>query len=132
MKSVSSAIAIAAMTATPALAVDLPVKAYTKAPVANSANGWTGFYLFGGFGYGMWADDQQTIYEGANFGPSVRRGYFGTVGGGYDYQFASKWMAGVFGDARFGDINGTQDWFQGAYFGSTTNRLSYAAGVRLG
>jgi outer membrane immunogenic protein len=123
-----------------AQAADLPQKAYTKAPPVAAAANWTGFYLFGGGGYGLWEADQQTvsglppIFNGGPRHP-VRmggRGYFGTVGGGYDWQFNPRWVAGVFADAQFGDINGTVDYLSGQFVGSTKNRLSYAAGARLG
>src|SRR6516165_11278472 len=38
-----------------ALAADLPARTYSKAPVMpEPIQNWTGFYLFGGFGYGLW------------------------------------------------------------------------------
>jgi len=122
-----------------ASAADLSPRTYTKAPAAKSAGSWTGFYLSGGGGYGMWEADQQTVGGlPAPFGgprSPVRmggRGYFGTVGGGYDYQFNSSWVAGIFADAQFGDINGTVDYLSGQFVGTTKNKLSYAAGARLG
>jgi outer membrane immunogenic protein len=60
------------------------------------------------------------------------RGAFGTVGGGFDWQFNPSWVVGAFADAQFGDIKGTiQD--QGPYFvGDLKLKTSWAAGVRLG
>ncbi len=34
-------------------------------------------------------------------------GWFGTVGAGYDWQFNSGWVAGIFADGQFGSIKGT-------------------------
>ena len=50
--------ALAAMTGS-ASAADLAARPYTKAPalVAPVYN-WTGFYIFGGGGGGIWAADQ--------------------------------------------------------------------------
>jgi outer membrane immunogenic protein len=60
------------------------------------------------------------------------RGWFGTVGGGYDWQFAPRWVAGILADTQFGDLKGSiLDVFQN-YPGSTKNNLNYAVGVRLG
>jgi outer membrane immunogenic protein len=132
---------VAAMTlVASAQAADLPRKTYPKAPPAPSASNWTGFYLFGGAGYGMWEADQQTVsglpaFLGGGPRHPVRlggRGYFGTVGGGYDWQLNSRWVAGVFADAQFGDINGTVDYLSGQFVGSTKNKLNYAGGARLG
>ena len=41
-------------------------------------------------------------------------GWFGTVGAGYDWQFNSNWVFGIFGDGQFGSLKGTiQDPFFG-------------------
>src|ERR1700758_363207 len=95
---------------TAANAADL-ARRYTKAPEPVApAFSWTGFYLNGGGGYGIWSADSQASDLGVGAGFSGRtggRGYFGTVGGGYDYQFARSWVAGIFADAQFGDMKGT-------------------------
>jgi outer membrane immunogenic protein len=59
-------------------------------------------------------------------------GWFGTVGAGYDWQFNSNWVGGIFGDGMFGSLKGTiQD--QGPFAaGRETMRDSWAAGVRVG
>jgi outer membrane immunogenic protein len=108
--------AFAAFTA-PALAADMAPRAYTKAPVpvAVVAN-WTGCYVGGGFGFGMW-NQENTRYDDravlAGNGPRVLvgattteggRGYFGTIGGGCDYQFSAigqQFVIGAFGDYDF-------------------------------
>jgi outer membrane immunogenic protein len=63
-------------------------------------------------------------------------GWFGTVGAGYDWQFNTSWVAGVFADGQFGSIRGSlQDPFVGPNFGITsTQKLedSWAVGVRAG
>src|SRR5437879_9717237 len=97
--------ALAAFTGS-AVAADLGARPYTKAPapVAPVYN-WTGFYIFGGAGGGLWNADsnvQSTGVVGAfgafgAFGPAGTAltrdqrlggsGWFGTVGIGYDWQF---------------------------------------------
>ncbi len=105
---------------------------YAKAPVAAASN-WTGFYLSGGGGYGLFEADQRTV--GGLFPVTTQtggRGYFGTVGGGYDLQIAPAWVVGIFGDAQFGDINGS---LQDPTVGQSSLlkvETSYAAGARLG
>jgi outer membrane immunogenic protein len=115
-------------------AADLAAR-YNKAPAPiAAAYNWTGFYLSGGGGYGLWQADQQST-DAFNAGIGERtggRGYFGTVGGGYDWQFAPKWVAGVFGDAQFGDLKGNFDVATHTATATIKNNLSYAAGVRLG
>lgn len=112
-------------------AADLSPKTYIKAPLTAQAN-WTGFYLFGGAGYGMWAADQQVTVAPIDPLRTGGRGWFGTVGGGYDRQFASNWVAGIFADAQFGSLKGTFDFSQLGATASPKNTLNYAAGARLG
>jgi outer membrane immunogenic protein len=129
--------AVAAMTGS-ASAADLAARPYTKAPppVAPAYN-WTGFYIFGGGGGGLSASDQhiQDTATGTPLTIDQRQGgsgWFGTVGLGYDWQFNSTWVAGVFADGQFGSIRAT---IQDPIFGITgTQKLedSWAAGVRLG
>ena len=111
--------AVAALT-TSASAADLGARPYAKAPVPYaSAYNWTGFYIFGGGGGGLWAADQHVQTTG-------------TVGVGYDWQVNPTWVAGVFADGQFGSIKGTlQDPIAG-WTGSQKLEDSWAAGVRVG
>ncbi len=90
----SPAVAILAAVTT-AHAADLGGRSYTKAPIAPAFN-WTGFYLSGGAGYGMWTADQRYVLgaPAAVLERNGGRGYFGTVGGGYDWQLNSSWVGG--------------------------------------
>ena len=106
-----SLVAAAAMTAT-ASAADLPARTYTKAPPPIVAPSWTGFYIFGGGGGGLWAGDQhtQTTVGGIPLAIDQRdggSGWFGTVGAGYDWQINHSWVFGVLADGQFGSIRGT-------------------------
>ena len=104
--------AVAALT-TSASAADLGARPYAKAPVPYaSAYNWTGFYIFGGGGGGLWAADQHVQTTGAGIPLSIDQrqggsGWFGTVGVGYDWQVNPTWVAGVFADGQFGSIKGT-------------------------
>lgn len=51
--------AVAAMTGS-ASAADLAARPYVKAPMAAPAPSWTGFYIFGGGGGGIWDSDEHT------------------------------------------------------------------------
>ena len=92
----------AALLAAPsaASAADLmPLKAPMPAPVMS----WTGCYVDGGWGYGMWNQDHNTTTP---VGTTVTttdggRGWMGKVGGGCDYQtplFNNRVVIGVFAD----------------------------------
>ncbi len=113
-KSVLALLTIAALTGS-ASAADLAPRPYAKAPpiMAAPVYNWTGFYLFGGAGYGMYtADSHDETYPGTPVAITINQrsgghGWFGTVGGGYDWQFAGSWVAGIFADAQFGEIRGT-------------------------
>jgi outer membrane immunogenic protein len=127
--------AVAALT-TSASAADLAARPYAKAPMLAPVYNWTGFYIFGGGGGGLWDADSnvQTTAPVAALTRDQRLGgdgWFGTVGVGYDWQF-NKWVGGVFADGQFGNIRGS---LSDPFFtteGREKLRTSYAAGVRLG
>ncbi len=118
-----------------AIAADLPTKA--PVPVAPAFN-WTGFYIFGGGGGGLWAADSNTqTFPGAPIALTRDQrlggsGWFGTVGIGYDWQYGGNWVAGVFGDGQFGDIRGSLTDSFNFVEGREKLRTSYAAGARVG
>jgi outer membrane immunogenic protein len=128
--------AVAAFTGS-AVAADIAPR-YTKAPQPMPvAPSWTGFYIFGGGGGGIW--DADTFSRGAVTGAPLSLhqnqsgdGWFGTVGIGYDWQVNPSWVVGVFGDGQFGSLRGNvQDPFN-----AVTSRIkmedAWAAGVRVG
>jgi outer membrane immunogenic protein len=110
----------------------LPTKAPAPAPVAVGYN-WTGCYIGGGGGYGMFDQKSQYI-DGAPFGPSNDnggRGWFGTVQVGCDYQFGSI-VIGAFGDYDFASIKGDMAVLALGDVGREKLKNSWAAGGRLG
>ena len=129
--------AIAAFSGT-ALAADLPARTYSKAPVMMPpAPSWTGFYIFGGGGGGMWTADSNAVTSpgGLPLTSNLRTGgsgWYGTVGAGYDWQVNSSWVAGIFADGQFGSIRGSLTDQNFGETGDVKLRTSYAAGVRLG
>ncbi len=104
--------ALAAFTGS-ASAADLGARPYTKAPAPVAmAPSWTGFYIFGGGGGGIWSanggvDNTATgiclICTNTRTGGD---GWFGTVGAGYDWQYGPSWVFGIFGDGTFGSLRG--------------------------
>jgi outer membrane immunogenic protein len=134
--------ALAAFTGS-ALAADMAPRPYSKAPPpppAPVAN-WTGCYIGGGGGYGMWNQENTGYIDPP--GVAVRRqstdtftnggrGYFGTIQGGCDYQFGGNWVVGAFADYDFADINGRRNDI--LFNGIGTEKLSsqWAVGARAG
>lgn len=138
--------AVAAMTGS-ASAADLGARPYVKAPMPAPVANWTGFYIFGGGGGGLWNADSNVNSTGVvgtfgSFGAAGTAltrdqrlggsGWFGTVGIGYDWQVNPSWVIGAFADGQFGEIRGSlSDPFLGTE-GREKLRTSYAAGARLG
>src|SRR5262249_38848129 len=130
--------AVAAMTSA-ASAADLAARPYVKAPPPAPVYSWTGFYIFGGAGGGLWAADQHVQTTGTNIPLTIDQrqggsGWFGQGGLGYDWQFNTTWVAGVFADGQFGSIRGTlQDpTVLGGLTGTQKLEDSWAVGARLG
>jgi outer membrane immunogenic protein len=108
---------VAALLTAPALAADMPTKAYSPAAVMAPVSSWTGLYVGGGGGYGLYDARQSTTGSGIGFfgvptltvnnGDTGGRGAFGTLQLGYDYQFLNQYVVGVFGDYDFSSIKGT-------------------------
>jgi outer membrane immunogenic protein len=116
-------------------AADLPAKApvYKAPPVA--LYNWTGFYVAGGFGYGMFNLDSSLTVNGNLESDNIRnggRGLFGTVGVGFDYQFTNRIVAGVFADWDFSDVKGhlSDPWWERS--GPIKQTWAWAAGARVG
>lgn len=122
-----------------ALAADLAARPYAKAPPPVAmAPSWTGFYIFGGGGGGLWAADQHVVDTATGLPLTIDQrqggsGWFGTVGLGYDWQFNQTWVFGLFADGQFGSIKGTiQDPLAPAITGTVKLQDSWAVGARLG
>jgi outer membrane immunogenic protein len=128
--------ALAALTGS-AFAADLPARTYTKAPPVAVAPSWTGFYIFGGAGGGVWDANTYTRLTGSGTATSIGQhsggdGWFGTVGAGYDWQFNSSWVAGVFADGQFGSLRGSLQDPLAQITGTVKMQDAWAAGGRIG
>ena len=103
--------ALAAFTGS-ASAADLGARPYAKAPALLPAPSWTGFYIFGGGGGGIWHANggvDNTATGACIVCTNTRTGgdgWFGTVGAGYDWQTGPSWVFGIFGDGTFGSLKG--------------------------
>jgi outer membrane immunogenic protein len=135
--------AIAAFTA-PALAADMAARPYAKAPAPVAAvASWTGFWISGGFGYGM-SQYQHSEYNIAapfalvSTGQDVgAKGWLGKVGLGYDYQFAGpygSWVVGAFADTDWSNISGqyTIATARANLTGQYRSDYSWSVGGRVG
>jgi outer membrane immunogenic protein len=79
---------------------------------------WTGCYVGGGGGYGLWDQENTAFIDATSSSPRTQatltnsaggRGYLGTVQAGCDYQFSQSFVIGVFGDYDFDSIKGTHE-----------------------
>src|SRR5271168_1293757 len=143
MKKFLLALTAAAVFSGSAFAADLAPRPYTKAPPPVMAPSWTGFYIFGGFGGGLYSADTSVVsaVNGACT-PGIAlcgfnqtqggNGWFGTVGAGYDWQFNGKWVGGVFGDGQFGSLRGSLTDSLAQITGTLKDQDNWAAGARLG
>ena len=133
---IGSAAALTLLTATGALAADLPAKVYTKAPVvAAIVYDWTGFYIGGNVGY-SWGRERtdgnvtgtQSVSQFVAFSGALAPGFpvvtplgtlpltgranvNGFIGGGqagYNWQ-RGTWLFGLEGDIQGSDERATAD-----------------------
>jgi outer membrane immunogenic protein len=135
MRHAVAAIAIVGWAQT-AGAADLPAKA-PPLKAATVVSNWTGLYVNGGFGYGLWAADTTTTTPAgapALIVPQTQggKGWLGRIGAGYDYQFTSKIIAGVFADYDFSSLKGTIQDGTSLIAGEIKQESSWAAGARIG
>jgi outer membrane immunogenic protein len=133
-----ASVALVALTGA-ASAADLAARPYTKAPmVAPAALSWTGFYIFGGAGGGIWDADQHSTRTIGGITTSTidsrvgGDGWFGTVGLGYDWQVNPSWVIGAFADGQFGSLRGNVDDVLAGFTGRIKMEDAWAVGARVG
>ena len=138
MKKIILAVTAAVALTGPAFAADMAVKASAPAyaPAYRSAS-WTGCYIGAGGGYGMYNQDNTTVVTATGVAIESShadggRGYFGTVGGGCDYQFNQKWLIGAFGDYDFAAIKGSINMPVIGFTANDNLSSAWAAGARVG
>lgn len=107
----------------------------TSATIVERGPTWTGFYGNAGLGYGIW-DAETTTYAPGRCVSCAQtdnggKGWLGEVGVGYDYQFTSRFVAGVLFNYDFSSMKGhTSD----AVFttAETANDNTWFIGIRAG
>jgi len=97
-----------------AYAADLGPAYKAPPPPPPPPPSWTGCYVDGGAGYGLWNIDHfaetSALVPLTTTSTSGGRGWFGIVGGGCDYQFSpgsgwGNWVVGAFADYEFMDLH---------------------------
>jgi len=136
MRKLAAVTAIGLLCASSALAADMraPVAPPPAAPVVATYN-WTGCYVGGGGGYGMWNQETQLVFNPTPFGPSHNnggRGWFGTVQVGCDYQVGSNIVIGAFADYDWSGMKGDFAAVVQTTIGEEKLKSSWAAGGRIG
>jgi outer membrane immunogenic protein len=133
-----ASVALAALSAMPAIAADLGARPYyNKAPayVPSLIYNWTGFYVGGHVGGAFSGDDN---FNGLAIGNNGNGRFLGGVQVGADYQFAQSWVAGIQGQYSWlgGNVGAV---FPGGFgytndqrgLGSVTGRVGYTWGPGL-
>jgi outer membrane immunogenic protein len=133
-----------------ALAADLPsAPAYRPPPPLPPPPptvSWTGCSLNGGYGYGLWNEDQFLETDPAHVATSSSvtsggRGWLGRGGAGCDYQFGvgglGNFVVGAFGDYDFMNIHGNMQPAApisglGTITGDQKETGAWYAGARIG
>jgi outer membrane immunogenic protein len=138
-----AAVALVALAAGPAVAADLARKAPAYIPPpAPPPPSFTGCYVNGGAGYGLYNIDHfsqpSTFDEFTTTSTSGGRGWLGTVGGGCDYQFGSgsgfwsNWVVGAFADYDFMDLHRNFAVADDSGVGNEKEKSAWAVGGRIG
>jgi outer membrane immunogenic protein len=137
MKKFLIALSAAAAFTGSAMAADMAPRAYTKAPAPMMAPSWTGFYIFGGIGGGIWDANDFSKVTGTGLPLSINQkaggdGWLGTVGLGYDWQFNGPWVFGLLADGQFGSLKGSISDPSFFLTGNEKMQDAWAAGARVG
>jgi outer membrane immunogenic protein len=136
---VSSLLVAAPLSVAGAADMNMPLKAPLASP--PPAYAWTGCYVDGGGGYGMYTQTSHSEFSDTllPLGAQVTNGgegWLGRFGGGCDYQFAvgglGNFVIGAFGDYDFMDLQGTFSDPSGPVQGPEKETGAWYAGGRLG
>lgn len=114
-------------TAAPGVAGAVPAQ-----PSPRPVHSWTGCYINGGVGYGMYEQDEYTNSGPLLTGSIGGEGWVGTVGGGCDYQIGSHWVIGALVDYDLISLSGYFKDQTLGYTGNQTETGALAAGGRVG
>jgi outer membrane immunogenic protein len=134
---IASSIGFALVTGSASAADLVPLK--TPPPPFS----WTGCYIDGGVGYGMWNQDHYVETSGlvaeSETTTDGGRGWLGRAGAGCDYQVSPSIVVGAFGDYDWMGLNGISNLDLSStptpFFGITGNEKetsAWSAGARIG
>lgn len=140
VKAIAALASFVALTAAPALAADMAVRARAPAPAPapyDPGVNWTGFYI-GGNGGGAWAttSDNNSFFGVSSTGNFHISGAVGGFQAGYNYQIA-QWVLGLETDYDFSNVKGNTSaglcggvvcTIENTWVGTTRGRVGYAVG----
>jgi outer membrane immunogenic protein len=142
MKKLLTASVLVIGTVYSAYAADLRPAYKSPPPAPPPPPTFTGCYVNGGAGYGLWNIDHfgnpSTFDESSSASTSGGRGWLGRVGGGCDYQFGSgsgfwsNWVVGAFADYDFMDLHRNFAIADGSGVGNEKEKSAWAVGGRIG
>ena len=140
MKKLVIALSAVVTFSSPAISADMAAKAPMRAAPVTYAPSWTGCYVAGGGGYGFWnqQNDASDVVNNIQLSTSTTgggRGYFGTLGGGCDYQVpVGNWnvVFGAFGDYDWASIKGDVNVPHIAAYGHEKMSSQWSVGGRVG
>jgi outer membrane immunogenic protein len=142
MKKLLAAGVVVVGTAYSAYAADLGPAYKSPPPAPPPPPSFTGCYVNGGAGYGLWnINSFGNPSIAGNFTAETTtggRGWLGTVGGGCDYQFSpgsgfwSNWVVGAFADYDFMNLHGNFTFSDVNGFGNEKESSAWAVGGRIG
>jgi outer membrane immunogenic protein len=132
---IATTAAVALATVGTAGAADLPVKAPPM--VAPPVYSWTGCYITGGVGYGMWNQDHFGETDPGHLRltgdiTSGGRGWLGRLGAGCDYQFNNSFLIGILGDYDWTDKKSRTFADVAGLGAEERERHAWAIGGRIG
>jgi outer membrane immunogenic protein len=154
MKKIVLALAATAALTGQAIAADMAVKARPAPPPPPPVANWTGCYIAGSVGYGLFDNETAGFFTGPPVTQATApvdyggRGWLAGGGGGCDYQFGFGGGGGIFGTGQFvigflgdyywsdmsgtrGSVIGTQAFATGAS-GQEKVDSQWAIGGRIG
>jgi outer membrane immunogenic protein len=135
-KTLIASVMLGALAAGSAMAADMAVKAPIMRAPPMPVFSWTGCYIAGDIGYGMWNQETFQVINatGAQRTPTETgggRGWFGGGQVGCDYQIASSWVIGAQADWDWANLKGSPNFGSGN-IGDEKNDWTWAAGGRIG
>jgi outer membrane immunogenic protein len=141
MKKLLAASVLVVGTVYSAYAADLRPAYKSPPPAPPPPPSFTGCYVYGGGGFGLWNIDHSGEVLGTQVTTETTsggRGWLAGGGGGCDYQFGpgtgfwSNWVVGAFADADWMDLHKNFEGSFAAVSGEEKESSAWAVGGRIG